>query len=118
MNIGHTLTDFRDMREFFNELLLLVLGIGSQGYGQGCEHSACPFYQMYLAIPLHQQQKLCRLIGSMIHFGEMLEQSFEGEYIEEISDVVVFGHSMLDGSSPVWGPFSTHDARAVEPTPS
>ena len=53
----------------------------------------------------------------MIHFGEMLEQSFEGEYIEEISDVVVFGHSMLDGSSPVWGPFSTHVARAVEPTP-
>ncbi len=54
----------------------------------------------------------------MIHFGEMLEQSFEGEYIEEISDVVVFGHSMPDGSSPVWGPFSTHVARAVEPTPS
>ena len=76
MNIGHTLADFRDIfGNSENELLLHcaqdffgpipgtkgrncllkcpVLGIGSQGHGQGCEHSACLFINciwLYLCI--------------------------------------------------------------------
>lgn len=139
MNHGHTLSDFQEMREFFNELLRhCAQDMGAQFLGDEPQvFTVVPssgdwivrsrarmrtfsrsYYQMYSAMPLHQQQNLCRLVGSVLQFAEMLERRFEGEYVEEISDVVAFGHSLLDGSTPVFRAPDTYVAREVVPAHS